>query len=105
VAKFFSIDDIEVIDLDKLVKLLPGGRSWNPFSIRGRYIGARYRSVYRPDISLIYFVAGYVLGISKSISRVCTGYRCSLFGQCQKGVARVSRGAGVGYAWVAQAAR
>lgn len=44
VVKFFAIDNIELLDLDKLVKLLPGGRSWNPFSTRGRYIGAILRS-------------------------------------------------------------
>lgn len=43
-VKFFAIDDIDVIDLDKLVKLLPGGRGWNPVSTRGRYVGAIIRS-------------------------------------------------------------
>lgn len=41
--KFFFIDDIEVIDLDTLVKLIGGG-GWNPWSTRGRYIAAMLRS-------------------------------------------------------------
>lgn len=42
--KFFTIGDIDIIDLDTLVKVLPGGKPWNPLSVRGRYIGAILRS-------------------------------------------------------------
>ena len=42
--KFFTIGDIDIIDLDALVKLLPGGAPWNPWSMRGRYVSAMLRS-------------------------------------------------------------
>jgi putative chitinase len=42
-TKFFFIDDIEIIDLDALVKLIGGG-AWNPWSTRGRYIAAMLTS-------------------------------------------------------------
>ena len=43
-TKFFTIDDVDIIDLDKLARLLPGGASWVPWSVRGRYISAMLRS-------------------------------------------------------------
>lgn len=42
-TKFFFIDDIEIIDLDALVKMIGGG-AWAPWSTRGRYIAAMLRS-------------------------------------------------------------
>ncbi len=42
--KFYKLDDIKLIDLTALVKMLPGGGDWNPFSTRGRYISAILRS-------------------------------------------------------------
>lgn len=37
---FFSIRNIEELDFNKLVRQLPGGGGWNPFSTRGAYIRA-----------------------------------------------------------------
>lgn len=42
--KFFTIGNVDIIDLDALVKMLPGGKPWNPLSMRGRYVGAMLRS-------------------------------------------------------------
>ncbi|MGD9982034.1 MAG: peptidoglycan-binding protein [Hyphomonadaceae bacterium] len=38
--RFFSIDNIEELDFNKLVRQLPGGGGWNPFNTRGAYIRA-----------------------------------------------------------------
>lgn len=42
-TRFFFIDDIAIIDLNALVRLIGGG-GWNPVSARGRYISALLRS-------------------------------------------------------------
>ncbi len=38
--KFYKLDNIDLIDLNALMKLLPGGLGWNPFSTRGKYVQA-----------------------------------------------------------------
>ena len=44
--KFFTIDDINLIDLDALVRMLPGANSWNVVKAmtRGQYVTAILRS-------------------------------------------------------------
>lgn len=41
---FFDIQDIKAIDFGALMKMLPGNRSWMPFSTQGAYITAILRS-------------------------------------------------------------
>ncbi|MCI5047651.1 MAG: peptidoglycan-binding protein [Aquisalinus sp.] len=43
-AKFYKIDDINQVDLNALIKMLPGAPMWNPFSTQARYIAAILRS-------------------------------------------------------------
>ena len=45
-ARFFKVADIDLIDLDKLVRMLPGNRSCNVVRNlnRGRYVTAMLRS-------------------------------------------------------------
>lgn len=42
--RFFGIQNIEEIDFGKLVRQLPGGSAWNPFSTQGQYVLAILQS-------------------------------------------------------------